>query len=212
MKREQITERLLEERLIAIVRLSAFSEVASVLEDLVSGGMNALEITANTPGYSEAIAAARLAYKGTDVLIGAGTITSPDLAEKAIGNGAQFIVTPNTDPKIIKVAHQHEVPVVMGAFTPSEVSVALNNGADLIKFFPAQSIGIGFFQAIRAPLNNARFFVVGGVNLKNCQEWAAAGAAGFGLGSILTDHKTHQARIDMAKEFVKIKNQLTWIN
>lgn len=212
MMRAEITKRLLKERLIAIVRHAAFHGVASVLEDLVIGGLKALEITANTPGYLEAIASASQAYQHTDILIGAGTITHKDLAEAAISAGAQFIVTPNTDKEIIEVAHQHEVPVVMGALTPTEASLALNSGADLIKFFPAQAVGIEFFKAIRAPLNETGFFVVGGVNLKNCEEWVKAGASGFGLGSILTDHESSEARIEMAKAFVKMKQRVEWIN
>ena len=74
----------------------------------------------------------------------------------------------------------------MGALTPTEVCMAVENGADIIKLFPAGNLGINYFKSIKAPLDKVDFFVVGGINLFNIEDWMEAGAAGVGLGSVLT--------------------------
>src|SRR5690606_15283142 len=128
MDRKRILRSILLHRLVAIVRLKQQDQIAAVLESLVIGGIKALEITTNTPGFGEEIARARKHYP--KILIGAGTVTDPDLAMMAINAGAQFVVTPNTDPEIISIAHQYDVPVLMGAATPTELNLAIRGGAD----------------------------------------------------------------------------------
>ena len=88
--------------------------------------------------------------------------------------------------KVIKIAHEHDIPVMMGALSPTEISTAYENGADIIKLFPAGAMGITYFKAVRAPLDQIPFFVVGGIKLENTAEWMQAGASGIGIGSSLT--------------------------
>src|SRR5690606_11782511 len=149
MNRKRIRRSILLHKLVAIVRLKQQNQIAAVLESLVIGGIKALEITTNTPGFEEEIAKARKRYP--QILIGAGTITSPDFAMRAINAGAQFLVTPNTDREIISIAHQYDIPVLMGAATPTELNLAVQAGADIIKLFPAAPLGLDYFKAIRAP-------------------------------------------------------------
>lgn len=212
MNRAKIKAQLEKERLIAIIRLTDPNQVSTVLEDLVEGGIKALEITSNTPGFADTITFARKHFEDQEVLIGAGTITDADLAQTAIEAGAQFLVTPNTDPEILKMAHLYDIPVVMGALTPTEICWALKHGADLIKLFPAESLGIDYFKAIRGPLSETRFFVVGGIGLKNFENWVAAGASGFGLGSVLTQPGSREERIERARQFVNMTKKASWIN
>lgn len=207
MNRKEITAYIEREKIVAIIRLKEQKKVANVLKNLISGGIKVLEITSNTPGFSNEISNARMLY--IDVLIGAGTVTNIHIAEEAIKAGAQFLVTPNTNIEVIKLAHQHDIPVLMGAFTPTEVCLAVDNGADIVKLFPAGNLGIDYFKAIRGPLSTITFFVVGGIDLNNVQDWMKAGASGVGLGSVLTNTAGgSQSTKHTAEKFVSLIKEL----
>ncbi|WP_104642494.1 bifunctional 4-hydroxy-2-oxoglutarate aldolase/2-dehydro-3-deoxy-phosphogluconate aldolase [Pseudoalteromonas carrageenovora] len=148
---------------------------------LINAGINALEITSNTPGFEHEITKARTAYKNT--LIGAGTIINTTLAQQAIDAGAQFIVTPNTNKAVVKLAHQHGLPVLVGALTPTDVAKAIEYNADIIKVFPAGSMGIDYFKALTGPFSEAQLMPVGGVDLDNLTQWFEAGACGAAVSS-----------------------------
>ncbi|WP_421809124.1 bifunctional 4-hydroxy-2-oxoglutarate aldolase/2-dehydro-3-deoxy-phosphogluconate aldolase [Flagellimonas sp.] len=184
MNKEEITSFLEKEKLVAIIRQKNQQEIQPILRALVEGGVKALEITSNTPGFLEEIRNARTLYP--NILVGAGTVTNKKLAQEAIEAGAQFLVTPNVEVSIIPLAHSHGVPVIMGALTPSEICKANEHGADVIKLFPAGIFGLDYFKAIKGPLNTLKFFVVGGISTDNIKEWMLAGADGFGIGSELT--------------------------
>lgn len=187
MNRQDIVKRIKKEKIITIVRLKEQFEVPIFIEKLINANITVLEITSNTPGYSNEISNARKKYANSNILIGAGTVTNIRIAQEAIKAGAQFLVTPNTNPDVVAIAHKNEIPVLMGALTPSEICTAIENGADIIKLFPAESLGINYFKAIKGPLSNIDFFVVGGINLSNIGDWMSAGASGVGLGSVLTN-------------------------
>jgi len=186
MRRQEIVKIIKKEKIVAIVRLKEQLEVPTFLKSLINGGLKVLEITSNTPGFCEEITNARRLYSDNNVLIGAGTVTNTAIAKEAIQAGAQFLVTPNTNVDVIRIAHQKNIPVLMGAVTPSEVCLAVENGADIVKLFPAGDLGINYFKSVKASLDKVDFFVVGGINLLNMEDWMKAGAAGVGLGSVLT--------------------------
>lgn len=205
MNRKKIVQSLLRHKLVAIVRLKQQDQVANVLESLVAGGVQVLEITSNTPGFAEEIANARNKYP--QILIGAGTITTTELALTAVKVGARFLVTPNTNLEIVKLAHLYDIPVLMGATTPTEISASVEAGADIIKLFPAAPLGLEYFKAIKAPFDDVFFFAVGGIGLENLKDWMDAGAAGVGIGGALAKPIFNDADrehcINTAKEFVK---------
>ncbi|WP_339706612.1 bifunctional 4-hydroxy-2-oxoglutarate aldolase/2-dehydro-3-deoxy-phosphogluconate aldolase [uncultured Kriegella sp.] len=205
MKRNEITAIIEQEKIVAIVRLQKQDEVKNVLKGLVLGGVKVLEITSNTPGFLEEISKGRELYG--EALIGAGTVTNTKIAADAIKAGAQFLVTPNTNSAVIKLAHENDIPVLMGALTPTEVCVAVENGADIVKLFPAGTMGFDYFKAIRGPLSNTKFFVVGGIDLANARDWMAAGASGLGIGSVLTKSGTATEDVEAirhtAQQFVE---------
>src|SRR5690554_2112828 len=116
MTRKEIIDILLQEKLVAIVRLKELGTAEKAIKSLVEGGVKALEITSNTPRYLEEISKARKTFP--NILIGAGTITNASIARDAIMAGAQFIVTPNTNKSIVKMAHHYNIPVLMGALSP----------------------------------------------------------------------------------------------
>lgn len=212
MKREEIAAIIKQERLIAIVRTKEQEKVSEIIENLVQGGIKVIEITSNTPGFLHHIQQAKKQYASQDVLIGAGTVINSDIAEKAITSGAQFLVTPNTNTEVLAVAKKYNVPVAMGAITPTEICTAVASGADIVKLFPAGNLGISYFKSVKSPLDDVAFFAVGGIDLSNAEEWILAGVSGFGLGSALTKSKAVDGVKANAEQFVKIKNESKWIN
>lgn len=215
MRREEIAALIKSERLIAIVRTKEQEKVADIIESLVQGGIKIIEITSNTPGFLNEIEKARERYATSKILIGAGTVINKVIAERAIKSGAQFLVTPNTNSDVLAVANQYEVPVAMGAVTPTEICSAVDSGADIVKLFPAGNLGITYFKSVKSPLDNVCFFAVGGIDLSNIEEWIAAGISGFGLGSALTnvnDHEESKGIRKNAEKFVKIKKESKWIH
>lgn len=207
MNRAQIVEIIKQEKLIGIVRLKEQSNVMALVGNLIKGGVAILEITSNTPGFSNEISQARKLYP--HVLIGAGTVTNPQIADGAIRAGAQFLVTPNVNKGVIEIAHKNNIPVLMGAATPTEICTAVENGADLIKLFPAGDLGIDYFRSIKAALDKVDFFAVGGIDLSNLKDWMDAGAAGVGVGGALTKPvgKSNEDIETTVNKFVKlIKN------
>lgn len=187
--RENITTAILAEKVVAIVRLAEENEVLPTVSALVDAGVRVLEITSNTPGYGVAIQQARKRFP--EMLIGAGTILNVDLAQEAIAHGAQFLVTPNMNVEVIATAHGAGLPVMMGAFTPTEVADGINHGADFIKLFPASLLGIPYLKSLFGPFNGTRFIAVGGINFANAEDWLRAGAVGVGMGgSILAGDVT----------------------
>lgn len=198
MERKEIVKIIKQEKVVAILRAKKQEDVAPVIETVMSAGITVLEITSNTPGYMEEIAKARLLYP--TILIGAGTIINPQIAKKAIEAGAQFLVSPNTNVAVIKIAHENDVPILVGAFTPTEVCVAHENGADVIKLFPAGNLGIPYLEAVKAPLDNIEYFAVGGIDTENMQDWLNAGASGLGYGCVVLDAATGDVDIEATKE------------
>lgn len=203
-KRAAVTAQLKQAKIISIIRLDSQCTVKAALACLVEGGITALEITANTPGFQTEISAARKTYP--KLLIGAGTITNPHLAKLAIAAGAQFLVTPNTEKSVIDYAHQFDVPVVMGALTPTEIAKAVEFSADIVKLFPAGNLGVSYLNSIKGPFKKVSFFAVGGINLDNIQDWMNAGVMGVGVGNDLTQsvfNETDRVRlVERVKSYV----------
>ncbi|MGX1930900.1 bifunctional 4-hydroxy-2-oxoglutarate aldolase/2-dehydro-3-deoxy-phosphogluconate aldolase [Flagellimonas sp. 2504JD4-2] len=183
MKKQEILHKLLEEKIISIIRLRNGEITSHVIDYLVKGGIKVLEITSNTPNFDIEISKARKKYP--NILVGAGTITTRENAQIAIDAGAQFLVTPNTDKAIIEQAQKTDIPVVMGAFTPTEIANAIAFGADIIKLFPANQLGTAYYKSLKGPYDDVKFFAVGGIGLDNMEEWFEAGIDGVGVGSTL---------------------------
>lgn len=198
-----ILKRILDEKVVAIVRLPEQSLIPDCIECLVKGGIKCLEITSNTPGYLEEITNTITKFPG--VLVGAGTITNQHKALEAINAGAKFLVTPNVDLEVIKRAHEAQIPVLMGALTPTEINLAAESGADIIKLFPAGELGMNYYKSIKGPFDSLPIFVVGGVNKDNALDWLKAGVAGIGVGNQLCrsvrDEADKAAHIEYVKDF-----------
>jgi 2-dehydro-3-deoxyphosphogluconate aldolase/(4S)-4-hydroxy-2-oxoglutarate aldolase len=157
---------------IPVVELDGAGAAVPLLEALIAGGLPAAEITLRTSAGLEAIAALRSSHP--DALIGAGTVRSVADAQLVIDAGAQFVVSPATNPEVIAVCRSAGVPVLPGACTPTEVDAAVRAGADLVKFFPAEPMGgVTFLKALTGPFGDVRFMPSGGISTANLAEYLA---------------------------------------
>lgn len=199
--RKKIAETILAHQVVAIVRTSNSSTVQTSIDALVGGGIQAVEVTANTPDYCLHIQLASQKYP--QLLIGAGTILNVESAKKSIAAGAQFLVTPNVNLHVVELAHQNNIPVLMGAATPSEIASAIAYGADIIKLFPANALGIEYFKAIKGPFSNTPIFAVGGVSPKNAIDWLNAGVDGVGMGSELSKELNNECEVSTHVAYIK---------
>ena len=135
---------------------------APLARALADGGLPCVEVTFRTSGAAEALR--RIAAEVPDVLLGAGTVLTPDQAEAAREAGARFVVSPGFNPRVIDYCKAHELPVYPGVCTPTEIQNALEKGLDVLKFFPAEPLGgARFLRAISAPFPGLKFIPTGGV-------------------------------------------------
>ena len=189
MTKEQVLAGIVKAKVVAVIRLKDAARLAEVAAALSRGGVTALEVTMTVPGAVEIIREmARTKAPGT--LVGAGTVLDAGTATDVIAAGADFVVSPITDPETIRACGEAGVLVVPGAFTPTEIVAAWNAGAGLVKVFPATSLGPQFVRDMRGPLPHIRLMPTGGVTLENAREFLAAGAAAVGIGTALVDAKS----------------------
>ena len=180
--------------LVAILRGFPPETVGPIVEAIGRGGLRALEITMNTPGAEDQIRHAVEVAKGSEMQIGAGTVTDAQRLEKALEAGASFIVTPNLNPIVMQLCQDAEVPFIPGAFTPTEIYQAYERGALAAKIFPADTLEPKYIKAIKAPLPKVKVAPTGGVTVGRMCEYLESGADAFGLGSPLFPKGAVQAR------------------
>lgn len=178
---------------VAIIRMQDTAAVRGVVDALARGGVKALEVTMTVPRAIDLIAEIAPTLPD-DFYFGAGTVLDADTAHRAAAAGAQFIVSPVLRPEVIKAAHDDGIPVLPGCFTPTEILTAWELGADIIKVFPATSVGPSYFKDVRGPLPQIKLMPTGGVSIDNVGDWLKAGAVAVGVGSALLDMKAIAAR------------------
>ena len=182
--RAEIVSRLIDIGIIAVVRTDRAEQVMPIAEALVAGGVTAVEITLTVPNAETAIATARAKFRDT-ALIGAGSVLNLAQCHSVLNAGAQFVVSPVGNVRLIEAAHKADRPVMLGAFTPSEAQLVHEWGADFIKVFPADQLGPAFIKAIRAPMPHLRIVPTGGVDLNTATDFLKAGCVALGVGSSL---------------------------
>lgn len=192
MTKDRTLESILAAKVIAVIRMKDAARLGEVAAALRRGGVTAIEITMTVPGAVDIIRElARTKPAGT--LIGAGTVLDAGTATEAIAAGADFIVSPVTDRDTIQACREAGVLVAPGAFTPTEIVAAWRAGADIVKVFPATSLGPQFFRDLRGPLPFVRLMPTGGVTLENARLFLAAGACAVGIGTALVDPRSVEA-------------------
>ena len=184
MNRIALPARLLDEAVVPVARRVPLAQLRRVCETLSEAGLHVLEVTMDAPDAVAAIG--DLAGSVPDVLVGAGTVRNVEDADRAVQAGARFVVSPHTDVEIIQWARDQGVPVVPGAYTPTEVARAWDAGASAVKLFPASVGGVALLQSLRGPFHDVSFIPSGGIDADNAPSWLAAGAAALGVGGWLT--------------------------
>jgi 2-dehydro-3-deoxyphosphogluconate aldolase/(4S)-4-hydroxy-2-oxoglutarate aldolase len=197
----------LEVPIIGILRGISAGFFAPLMQAAFGAGLQAIEITMNTEGAEEIVAANRAKVPpGKD--LGMGTIRSVTEAERGAEAGAMFFVTPNYNPEVIKFAKRVNIPVIAGGLTPTEVYNAWQAGASMVKVFPCRALGgPQYIRELLGPFDNIPLVAVGGVSLDNLEEYLKAGVSGVGIGVPLFGH---QAIIDQDLEAV-FKNVATFV-
>jgi 2-dehydro-3-deoxyphosphogluconate aldolase / (4S)-4-hydroxy-2-oxoglutarate aldolase len=180
----QVIDTLLSTRLIGILRMPRYECSAEVAQALAAGGIKLQEFTFSGEGAAQAIATARAAV-GDEILIGAGTVLTPAQVNQAASAGAAFIVTPVVNSQVIAACRQRGLPIVCGAFTPTEIMTAVEAGADFIKLFPARLAGPQYVRDLLAPFPSLQLVPTGGVSPENAASYLAAGAVAVAMGGNL---------------------------
>lgn len=174
-------------KIVAILRGIQADDVLKIAGALCDGGVKIIEVTLNSPNALLAIEQLNSAY-GNQLLVGAGTVLDISDAKAAMAAGAKFLISPNVDIAVIRAAKDAGILSIPGAFTPTEIITAHNNGADIVKVFPAPDAA--YIKNILAPLNHIKLMPTGGINLTNIKAFKDAGATAFGIGSSLVNNQS----------------------
>ncbi|MEN9915540.1 MAG: hypothetical protein RL725_215 [Actinomycetota bacterium] len=174
---------LLSHKLMALVRMDSKDKGQELSDILVAAGIKVIEITLTTPGAEKIIE--KLA-KNKELTVGAGTVLTTKDVKKAENVGAKFIVSPDTNEEVIKASKKLGLISMPGVATASEVAIALDCGADVLKLFPASTYGPSHLKALRDPFPGNLWCPTGGITLGSVDDWFAAGANLIGLGGPLT--------------------------
>lgn len=196
--------------LVGILRGVPSEHLADVVNAARRGGLRYLEITMNSPGAEEQIRVAKAISQGS-LTIGAGTVTSRKLLDRALAAGAAFVVTPTINAEVIELCEDTGVPIFPGALSPTEIiraTVLAPNLCPAVKVFPADTLGVGYIRALRGPFPTVRLMPTGGMDLHTLPVFLEAGACAFGIGSPLFQQERIAARDwtwleNQARAFVK---------
>ena len=207
MAKQDILNKIFELKAVAVVRMNNADKLKKVVDAIYKGGVAAIEITMTTPGALQSIESLSKSM-GDEILVGVGSAINKQMASDAINAGAKFVVSPIFKKELIEVAHQNDVPAMPGCFTPTEIQTAYEAGADVVKVFPADVVGMAFFKGVLAPLPHLKLMPTGGVSLTNAGDWIKAGACAVGIGSALLDKKAIEE-----EDYNKLtQNAITFIN
>lgn len=186
---------LLDKCIVAVVRAdTGGDDLVKVVEAIAAGGVHCIEVTMTTPGALACIETASKKLAGADVLLGVGTVLDAETCRLAILAGAQYVVTPTLSVPAIQMARRYGKPIIAGAYTPTEILTAWEQGADLVKVFPASVGGPEYIKAIKGPLPQIPLVPTGGVELDNIGDFLKAGACALAVGGNLVSKKLLAAR------------------
>ncbi|HXW07863.1 MAG TPA: bifunctional 4-hydroxy-2-oxoglutarate aldolase/2-dehydro-3-deoxy-phosphogluconate aldolase [Vicinamibacterales bacterium] len=184
--RSEITEAVERAGIVAVIRMKEPGRVRAVVDAIAEGGVRVLEVTMTVPNAVELIASLAPTMP-PGFYFGAGTVVDAGTVARVVDAGAQFVVSPVFRREVISAGHARGVPVMPGCFSPTEILDAWDAGADIVKVFPATTLGPGFFKDLRGPLPHVKVMPTGGVTVDNAGDWIRAGAIAVGVGSALLD-------------------------
>ena len=187
-----------KEKVIAIVRGADADQCMKIAQALYEGGIRLMEITYNQKDpasfhtTANTIRALVEEFEGR-MLIGAGTVTTPELVDLTADAGGKFIISPDCYPDVIHRTLERDMVSIPGALTPSEIMTAHRCGADFVKLFPVAQLGIPYVKAVTAPISHVKLLAVGGVTENNIADYLSAGLWGAGIGGNLANKKWIEA-------------------
>lgn len=213
MKKINTIVNLTKNGLVAVVRSENQQIGYEVINKIIEGGFNIIEITYTTPNADKLIYQLNQKYiDNKDVIIGAGTVLDSETARISIINGAKFIVSPNFNKEVAKLCNSYQVLYLPGCLTPREVYEASLYGCDIIKLFPSSMVSPKLIKELNGPFPNLKFMPSGGVNLSNMKEWIDNNAIALSVGSYLTKdlkvlglNSVYENASKFVNEFKKIK-------
>ncbi|HBJ79681.1 MULTISPECIES: bifunctional 2-keto-4-hydroxyglutarate aldolase/2-keto-3-deoxy-6-phosphogluconate aldolase [Fusobacterium] len=205
LRKSKILKKITDIGIVAVVRSETIEEGIRISKACVEGGIPAIEVTYTVPGATEVIKALKEQFTSNELVIGAGTVLDAATARIAILAGSEFIVSPAFDEETAKLCNLYQVPYMPGCMTITEITKAMQYGADIVKLFPGSAFGPSFVKAVKAPLPQANIMPTGGVSLENIDEWFKNGVVAVGAGGKLASGSSEDI-IATAKAFVeKIK-------
>ncbi|WP_241481629.1 bifunctional 4-hydroxy-2-oxoglutarate aldolase/2-dehydro-3-deoxy-phosphogluconate aldolase [Mesobacillus campisalis] len=197
-------EAIKQYKVISIIRGVPSQYIPEVFDALYEGGIRLVEVTLNTNNALDMIEEMSKKYEGK-MLIGAGTVMDEESACMAIGAGAKFVLTPILNIPTIHAVKERGAVCISGALTPTEIYTAYTHGSDLVKVFPAGSMGAGYIKDLKGPLPEIPIVPTGGIDVTNAAHYLEAGAVALGIGSSLVPAKEQYSREDF--ETIKLKSQ-----
>ena len=211
LPRDEALKSIIDIGIVAIVRLNSSAQLIKTAEAIQAGGIRAIEFTMTTPRALETLeeTAKRM---DENTILGAGTVLDAATARAAILAGARFIVAPTLNLDVIAMAHRYSVAVIPGALTPTEILSAWENGADIVKIFPASMGGAELIKALRGPFPQIKMIPTGGVDLNTAAAFIKAGSTAIAVGGNLVNNELVQRGefdkiTQLARQYVEIVSQ-----
>jgi 2-dehydro-3-deoxyphosphogluconate aldolase / (4S)-4-hydroxy-2-oxoglutarate aldolase len=199
MTKEKMLATIEEIGIIPSVRVLSEADALFASEAVFRSGICVVEITMTVPGGAGVIS--RLARDYPEAIIGAGTVLDLDTARVCLDAGASFLTSTGLDPELVQFAQKHDIPLIPGALTPTEIMMARRTGAEFIKVFPCSNVGgPAYIKAMKRPFPNSRLIAAGGVSQQTAAEYIRAGANALGIGHEL-----------LPLEAIRVRN-VNWIN
>ena len=174
--------------IVAIIRANSADELIEAAAAIYAGGVDVIEVTMTTPNALQVINDVSSTY-GDKVLVGAGSVLDAETARAVMLSGADFVVSPITKPDVIEICNRYGKVVIPGAFTPTEILMAWETGADYVKVFPSSGVGADYIKDVKAPLPQIPLVPTGGINAENAADFITAGATALGVGSALVNNQ-----------------------
>lgn len=193
MKKEQVRARIEEIGIIPAIRVSSPQDAMFAAETVCRSGIPIVEVTMTIPGAIEVIT--ELAQNNPTVIAGAGTVLDLETARRCLDSGAQFLTSTGLDLDIVAFAVKHDIVVLPGALTPTEVMAAWKARPDFVKIFPCSQVGgPSYIRALKGPFPHIPFIAAGGVNQQTVADFILAGAVAVGIGGELIPHEAIHLR------------------
>ncbi len=217
-KDNKVLDMILEKKIITIVRGIYGDDLRKLANALYEGGIRFMEVTFDQNDLdciaktTDAISMLNTNFSDCDFYTGAGTVLTKAQVKAAFNAGAKYIISPNTNPEVIRYTKELGLVSIPGAMTPTEILLAHDCGADIVKLFPATSLGLKFVKDILTPISHVAIIATAGITEENFAEFLKLGLKGAGISGRLTDKKLiaegNWAEFTRrAKAFVKIANE-----